>query len=78
MHVIGGYVEVNDDVESDTMRHLEVWTERQWNERNRVNELLLVEGQINVSSHKRTIISESESLQCLYYLYYCYFCFGNC
>ena len=38
MDVIKGYMEVNDDVENDTMKYLgEVWTERQWNERNRVN-----------------------------------------
>ena len=38
MDVIKGYVEVNDDVENETMKYLgEVWTERQWNERNRVN-----------------------------------------
>ena len=35
MDVIKGYVEVNDDVENETMKYLgEVWTERQ---RNRVN-----------------------------------------
>ena len=38
MVVIKGYVEVNDDVENETMKYLgEVWTERQRNERNRVN-----------------------------------------
>ena len=38
MDVIKGYVEVNDDVENETMKHLgEVWTERQRNERNCVN-----------------------------------------
>ena len=38
MGVIKGYVEVNDDVENETMKYLgEVWTERQRNERNRVN-----------------------------------------
>ena len=38
MDVIKGYVEVNDDVENETMKYLgEVWTERQRNERNRVN-----------------------------------------
>ena len=38
MDVIEGYVEVNDDVENDTMKYLgEVWTESQRNERNRVN-----------------------------------------
>ena len=38
MDVIKGYVEVNDDVENETMRYLgEVWTERQRNENNRVN-----------------------------------------
>ena len=38
MDVIKGYVGVNDDVESETMKYLgEVWTERQKNERNRVN-----------------------------------------
>ena len=38
MDVIKGYVEVNDDVENETMKYLgEVWTERQSNERNRVN-----------------------------------------
>ena len=36
--VIKGYVEVNDDVENESMKYLgEVWTERQRNERNRVN-----------------------------------------
>ena len=36
--VIKGYVEVNDDVENETMKYLgEVWTERQINERNCVN-----------------------------------------
>ena len=36
--VIKGYVEVNDDVENETIQYLgEVWTERQRNERNRVN-----------------------------------------
>ena len=35
MDVIKGYVEVNDDVENETMIYLgEVWTERQRNERN--------------------------------------------
>ena len=35
---IKGYVEVNDDVENETTKYLgEVWTERQRNERNRVN-----------------------------------------
>ena len=38
MDVIKGYVEVNDDVENETMTYLgEVWTEGQRNERNRVN-----------------------------------------
>ena len=38
MDVIKGYVEVNDDVENETMTYLgEVWTERQRNARNRVN-----------------------------------------
>ena len=38
MDVIKGYVEVNDDVENETMKYLgEVWTERQRNEMNRVN-----------------------------------------
>ena len=38
MDVIIGYVEVHDDVENETMKYLgEVWTERQRNERNRVN-----------------------------------------
>ena len=38
MDVINGYMEVNDDVENETMKYLgEVWTERQQNERNRVN-----------------------------------------
>ena len=38
MDVIQRYVEVNDDVENETMKYLgEVWTERQRNERNRVN-----------------------------------------
>ena len=37
MHVIKGHVEVNDDVEEETMRYLrEVWTDIQ---RNRVNVL---------------------------------------
>ena len=35
MDVIKGYIEVNDNVENETMKYLEkVWTERQ---RNRVN-----------------------------------------
>ena len=38
MDVIKEYVEVNDVVENETMRYL-VWTERQRNERNRVNVL---------------------------------------
>ena len=38
MALIKGYVEVNNDVENETMKYLgEVWTERQMNERNRVN-----------------------------------------
>ena len=38
MDVIKRYVEVNDNVENETMKYLgEVWTERQRNERNRVN-----------------------------------------
>ena len=38
MDVIKGSVEVNDNVENETMKYLgEVWTERQRNERNRVN-----------------------------------------
>ena len=36
LDVIKGYVEVNDDVENETYLG-EVWTERQRNERNRVN-----------------------------------------
>ena len=53
MGVIKGYMEVNDDVENETMKYFgEVWTERQRNKRNRVNVK-----RINVSCHKRTIIS---------------------
>ena len=38
MDVIKVYVEVNDDVENETMKYLvEVWTERQRNERNCIN-----------------------------------------
>ena len=38
LEVIKGYVEVNNDVENETLKYLgEVWTERQRNERNRVN-----------------------------------------
>ena len=38
LDVIKGYVEVNNDVENETLKYLgEVWTERQRNERNRVN-----------------------------------------
>ena len=38
MDVMKGYVGVNDDVESETMKYLgEVWTERQRNKRNNVN-----------------------------------------
>ena len=38
MDVLKRYVEVNNDVENETMKYLgEVWTERQRNERNRVN-----------------------------------------
>ena len=38
MDVIKGYVEVNNDVKNETLKYLgEVWTERQRNERNRVN-----------------------------------------
>ena len=38
MDIIKGYVEVNDDVENETMGYLEeVWTKRQRSERNRVN-----------------------------------------
>ena len=38
MDVIKGYVEVNDDMKNESMKYLgEVWTERQRNERNRVN-----------------------------------------
>ena len=38
MDVLKGYVEVNDDVENETMNYLgEVLAERQRNERNRVN-----------------------------------------
>ena len=38
MDVIKGYVEVNNEVENETLKYLgEVWTERQRNERNRVN-----------------------------------------
>ena len=38
MDVIKGYVEVNNDVENETLKYLgEVWTERQRNDRNRVN-----------------------------------------
>ena len=40
MDVIKGYVEVNDDVENETMKYLgEGWTERQRNKRNHVNEI---------------------------------------
>ena len=62
MDVIKGYVEVNDDMENETLKYLgEVWTERQRNERNRVNCDTISLKRINVSCHKRTIISESES-----------------
>ena len=38
MDVIKGYVEVNDDVDNETIKYLgEVWIERQRNERNHVN-----------------------------------------
>ena len=38
--VIKGYVEVNDDVENETMRYIgKVWTERQKNEKIHVNVL---------------------------------------
>ena len=38
MDVIKGYVEVNTDVENETLKYLgEVWTKRQRNERNCVN-----------------------------------------
>ena len=38
LNVIKGYVEANEDMERETLRYLgEVWTERQRNERNRVN-----------------------------------------
>ena len=38
MDVLKRYVEVNDDVEKETLKYMgEVWTERQRNERNRVN-----------------------------------------
>ena len=38
MDVIKRYVEVNNDVENETLKYLgELWTERQRNERNRVN-----------------------------------------
>ena len=41
MDIIKGYVEVNDDVENEAMKYLgEVWTERQRNEKNRVNVIL--------------------------------------
>ena len=40
MDVVKGYEEVNDNMENKTMRYLgEVWTERQRNERSRVNVL---------------------------------------
>ena len=38
MDVIKGYVQVNDDVVNETIKYMgEVWTERQRNQRNRVN-----------------------------------------
>ena len=38
MDVIKGFVKVNDDVENETMKYLgEVWTEKQRNQRNRIN-----------------------------------------
>ena len=41
MDVIKEYVVVNNDVENETLKYLgEVWTERQRNERNRVNMIL--------------------------------------
>ena len=40
MYVVKGYVDVNGVVENETMRYIrELWTERQRNERNRVNVL---------------------------------------
>ena len=40
MEVVKGYVEVNEDVESEAIRYLgEVWTETQRNKMNRVNVL---------------------------------------
>ena len=43
MDIIKGYVEVNNDVENETLKYLgEVWTERQRNERNRVNDTFLI------------------------------------
>ena len=42
MDVIKGDVEVNDEVERETMRYIaEVWMEIQRNERNRVDVVLL-------------------------------------
>ena len=43
MVIINGYMEVNNDVENETMKYLrEVWTNSQRIERNRVNVILYV------------------------------------
>ena len=61
MDVIKGYVEVNNDVENETLKYLgEVWTEK---ESCKCDTISLK--RINVSCHKRTIISESESFHSL-------------
>ena len=39
MGVVKRYVEVNPDLENETMIYIEVWTERQRNVRNRINVL---------------------------------------
>ena len=42
MNVMKGYVEVNDEVERDAMQYLgQMWIERQRNERNHVDVVLL-------------------------------------
>ena len=65
MDVIKGYVEVNNDVENETLKYLgEEWTERQRNERNRVNGYHKTEGNKCVLSQKDYSII-SESMHCL-------------
>ena len=55
--LLKSYVKMNDEVKRETMRYLEVWMERQRNERNRVDVVLLSRKSKCVLSQKGLLIT---------------------